>query len=413
MMNNQKTLLVIGGGAAGFFCAINAAAMNPSLKIIIIEKTSKVLSKVKISGGGRCNVTNDCFDIEELAKKYPRGQQFLRKAFHQFNPKHTIQWFKERNIILKAEPDGRMFPSTNSSQTIIDCFLSEINKHAIELRVNCEVIEIQQYETEFSIITSNATTITAHFLCIATGGYPKSIQFDWLKKIGHTIDEPIPSLFSFNIPNAGITQLMGISVNNVAVKIAGTKLQQQGAILLTHWGLSGPVILKLSAFAAKELNEKKYQFVIVVNWLGNKNENSLHEEWHTLRINSATKKMGYANPFQLPNRLWQYLLQQSFIDENIRWAELTSKQQYLLIKNLTAQELKVNGKTTFKEEFVTCGGIVVNEIDVNTMQSKKMKHLFFAGEVLNIDGITGGFNFQNAWTTAWIAAKNISEISMQ
>ncbi len=408
----QKSLIVIGGGAAGFFCAINAAKHNPSLKVIIIEKSNKLLSKVKISGGGRCNVTHQCFDINELIKKYPRGTNFLKKAFHWFNTKHTIEWFKERNVLLKTEEDGRMFPATNTSQTIIDCFLKEANKYGIEILMNCEVKEIQQQENVFKLHTNDNRKFLCNYLCIATGGYPKFAQFSWIKKLGHNIENPIPSLFTFNIPNNSLTTLMGISVDNAQIKIAGTKLHNKGALLITHWGVSGPAVLKLSAYAAKELAEKNYHFNIVINWLSNYSEQSLQEEWKILRQQFASNKIYAKNPFGLPNRLWQYFLQENKINENLHWADISSKQQNNLIKSLTAQEFEVNGKTTFKEEFVTCGGIQLNEVNVNTMQSKLVENLFFAGEVLNIDGITGGFNFQNAWTTAFIAANAIANKSL-
>jgi len=405
----QKTLIVIGGGAAGFFCAVNAARLNPTLKVIIVEKTNKLLSKVKISGGGRCNVTHHCFEINELIKKYPRGANFLKKAFHWFNTQHTIDWFKQRGVILKTEADGRMFPSTNQSQTIIDCLLKEANKYGVEILLNYDINEIVYQENNFTLYTTQAKILYSHYVCIATGGYPKLLQFGWLKNLQHSIENPVPSLFTFNIPQHSINQLMGISVNNAQVKILGTKLQTKGALLITHWGFSGPAVLKLSAFAAKELAEKNYQFSIQINWLENFTEQSLQQEWQHLRVQFAAQKIYTKNPFNLPNRLWQYLLQESSINETLRWADINNKQQQKLIKILTAHTFDVKGKTTFKEEFVTCGGFKLNEIDVNTMQSKLIPNVFFAGEVVNIDGITGGFNFQNAWTTGFIAANAIAK----
>jgi predicted Rossmann fold flavoprotein len=405
----QKSLIVIGGGAAGFFCAVNAARLNPTLKVIIVEKTNKLLSKVKISGGGRCNVTHHCFEINELIKKYPRGANFLKKAFHWFNTQHTIDWFKQRGVILKTETDGRMFPSTNQSQTIIDCLLNEANKYGVEILLNYDINEVVQQENNFTLHTTQGKNLNCHYVCIATGGYPKLLQFGWLKNLQHSIENPVPSLFTFNIPQHSINQLMGISVNNVQVKILGTKLQTKGDLLITHWGFSGPAVLKLSALAAKELAEKNYHFSIQINWLENFTEQSLQQEWQHLRVQLAAQKIYTKNPFNLPNRLWQYLLQESSINETLRWADVNNKQQQQLIKNLTAHAFDVKGKTTFKEEFVTCGGFQLNEIDVNTMQSKLIPNLFFAGEVVNIDGITGGFNFQNAWTTGFIAANAIAK----
>ncbi|MBN8836021.1 MAG: NAD(P)/FAD-dependent oxidoreductase [Sphingobacteriia bacterium] len=413
MKEEKKILIVVGGGAAGFFCAVNAARMNPMLQVIIVEKSNKVLSKVKVSGGGRCNVTHACFEISELIKKYPRGQNFLKKAFHQFHTQHTIQWFEERGVKLKTEPDGRIFPITDSSQTIIDCLMKEANKYGVEIRMNrsVEKIEIQNSESEkqkkFKLHFSNAEFLDSDFLCIATGGYSKTSQFNWLKVLGHVIENPVPSLFTFNIPNNKITSLMGISMEQATVKIQGTKLQQQGPVLITHWGLSGPAVLKLSAFAARELADKNYHFAISVNWLNDYTENKLRDEWPLFRQRFSSQKLIHKNPFLLPQRLWQYFLQESFIKEDTRWADITSKQQNALIKHLLNHEFEVKGKTTFKDEFVTCGGIKLSEIDAHTMQSKITENVFFAGEVLDIDGITGGFNFQNAWTSGWIAAKQI------
>jgi predicted Rossmann fold flavoprotein len=382
--------------------------LNPALKVVIVEKSNKVLSKVKVSGGGRCNVTHNCFDIDELSKKYPRGEKFLRKAFHWFNVQHTIDWFKERGVELKTENDGRMFATTNTSQTIIDCLIKEANTYNVELLMSCGVKAIDANENGFEVALESGKKMIANYVCIACGGFPKQSQFDWLLQLGHNIENPVPSLFTFNIPNNKIVDLMGVSVEQAQIKIIGTKLQSGGALLITHWGLSGPAVLKLSAFAARELANKNYDFEIAVNWLPKFNEQSLQQEFQLLRQRFSTQKLYSKNVFGLPNRLWEYLLQISSINNEMRWADLPSKQANMLIKNLSNQSFNVKGKTTFKEEFVTCGGIKLNEVDVNTMQSKKQPNLFFAGEVLDIDGITGGFNFQNAWTTGWIAAKAIA-----
>ena len=404
----SKKLVVIGGGAAGFFCAVNAARMNSALQVIILEKTNKLLSKVKVSGGGRCNVTHACFEIHELVKRYPRGQNFLKKAFHWFNTNDTVEWFKERGVLLKTEADGRMFPHTDNSQTIIDCLLREANKYHVEIQMNAAVEHIEKSGTGWNIKLNSNRQLQTDFLCIASGGYPKSSQFDWLLQSGHTIESPVPSLFTFNMPGNTVTQLMGVSVDRATVKIAGTKLTETAPLLITHWGMSGPAVLKLSAWGARELAEKNYHFTAIINWLPAYNENSLREEWQTLRQKYASQKMSFKNPFGLPNRLWLYLLEQSTIKEEIRWADVPATLQNKLIKNLVSQEFKVNGKTTFKEEFVTCGGVKLSEIDANTIQSKIHEGLFFAGEIMDIDGVTGGFNFQHAWTSGWIAAKTIS-----
>lgn len=403
----MQQLIVIGGGAAGFFCAINAARINPNLKVILVEKSNKLLSKVKISGGGRCNTTHACFEIPALVKKYPRGETFLKKSFHQFNTNHTIAWFAQRGVALHEENDGRMFPVTNQSQTIIDCLLREADLYKVQVMMQTEVKNIEQTDTGFKLLTTNNITLSASFICIACGGYPKSEMFNWLRALGHTIQSPVPSLFTFNIPNHPITSLMGLSVPNAVVKIAGTKLKEQGPLLITHWGLSGPVVLRLSAWGARELAEKEYAFVIQVNWLGDTNEAILREEWSFYREQYAVQKMNTRNPFGLPNRLWCFLLAQSGITDDTRWAELKAPQQNKLIQLLTVYPFEVKGKTTFKEEFVTCGGIVLSEINAQTMESKKIPNLYFAGEIMDVDGITGGFNFQHAWTSGWIAAKSI------
>jgi len=406
----SKRLIVVGGGAAGFFCAVNAARMNPALQVTILEKTSKLLSKVKVSGGGRCNVTHACFEIPELIKKYPRGQNFLKKAFHWFNTNDTIEWFKDRGVSLKTEADGRMFPNTDNSQTIIDCLLREANKFHIDIQMNASVENIEKGGQGWIIKLNGDRQLQADCLCIASGGYPKSSQFDWLLQSGHTIENPVPSLFTFNMPANPVTQLMGVSVDKASVKIAGTKLTETAPLLITHWGMSGPAILKLSAWGARQLAERNYRFTTIINWLPGYNENSLRDKWHVLRQQHASQKMAFKNPFGLPNRLWLYLLEQSAIKEEIRWADVSAASQNKLIKNLVSQEFNVSGKTTFKEEFVTCGGIKLSEIDANTMQSKIHEGLFFAGEIMDVDGITGGFNFQHAWTSGWIAAKTISNI---
>jgi predicted Rossmann fold flavoprotein len=419
----KKRLIVIGGGAAGFFCAVNAARMNPRLEVIITEKSNKLLSKVKVSGGGRCNVTHACFEIADMIKKYPRGLNFVKKTFHQFFTTDTIQWFKERSVALKAEADGRMFPVSNSSQTIIDCLMREADKYGVLVKMNTEVRSIKQEGGKFvldissakdvaadsPLTTHNSPLLTSDYVCIACGGYPKSSMFEWLIQLGHTIENPVPSLFTFNIPGNTITKLMGISVDNVRVKIAGSKLETSGPILITHWGLSGPAILKLSAWGAREFADCNYKFTAVINWIPSFNELTLREKFEQLRFGIATQKIINKNPFGLPQRLWEYFLLQSGVKEEMRWADLPAIAQNKLIKILCVQDLSIKGKTTFKEEFVTAGGIRLNEIDANTMMSKRRPGLYFAGEIMDVDGITGGFNFQHAWTSGWIAAKSIAD----
>jgi predicted Rossmann fold flavoprotein len=327
-----KRLVVIGGGAAGFFCAINAAATNPLLKVFIVEKTGKVLSKVKVSGGGRCNVTHACFSIAEMIRNYPRGENFLKKAFHHFFTTDTINWFEQRGVKLKKEADGRMFPDSDSSQTIIDCMMSEVNKYGIQILMNREVKKLQVINHKLQVIFLNSEEMDSDFVCVTSGGYSKSEQFTWLKNLGHSIEEPVPSLFTFNIPNNSITALMGISIDKVSVKICGTKLIQLAPLLITHWGFSGPAILKLSAFGAKQLAVTNYNFSVIVNWVPAYNENNLQLKFQDFRIQLASQKIGNRNPLFLPKRLWDYMLQQSGINENIRWADFPAKQQNVLLK---------------------------------------------------------------------------------
>lgn len=411
----KKTAVVIGGGAAGFFAAVTAARLNAGLKVILLEKTNKLLSKVRISGGGRCNVTHACFDITEMSRRYPRGQHFVKKSFHQFFITDTIKWFEGRGVMLKAEADGRMFPVTDSSQTIIDCLLREANTYGVEIRMNAEVKQLSVEGSRFAISCADRDSITADFICIATGGYPKRQMFDWLKTIGHSISDPVPSLFTFNLAGIHpgeskhpITSLMGVSVENVSIKIQGTKLNESGPLLITHWGLSGPAVLKLSAWGARELADKNYHFTAHINWLPEHNAQTLKDVFTHLRVEHITRKLNNSNFAHLPGRLWQFLLLQSGINDNLRFADLSAKAENLLIKNLIDYTVEVKGKTTFKEEFVTAGGITLSEVDANTMMSRKLPNLFFAGEVLDVDGITGGYNFQNAWTTGFIAGKNMA-----
>lgn len=411
-------MVVIGGGAAGFFMAVNAARMSPALRVTLLEKSGKLLSKVKISGGGRCNLTHYCFDIDTLAGNYPRGARFVKKAFHHFYTEDTVNWFEERGVKLKAEKDGRMFPVSDKSDTIIDCLLREADLYKVRVITHYDVKKLVLNPDEsantsggFTIYSSTGRVIEADYLCIASGGYPKESQYDWLRSTGHLIVPPVPSLFTFNMPDEPITKLMGVSVGKVVAKIDGTKSKMEGPLLITHWGMSGPCILKLSAWAAGELASFQYNFTLIINWLPDYPEQELHKNWELWRKEFGGSKMFSHNPFELPLRLWQYLLEKCGIDHSMRWSELPAGKQKLLINLLKASSFIVKGKTTFKEEFVTCGGVHLAEVDVNSMQSKKHPGLFFAGELLNVDGITGGFNFQHAWTSGWIAAKAVAEMA--
>ena len=404
----RKKLVVIGGGAAGFFCAVNAARQHPNLQVLLFEKTNKLLSKVRISGGGRCNVTHALFDIVEMSKRYPRGQHFVKKSFHQFFTTDTIQWFEQRGVALKTEADGRMFPVTDSSQSIIHCLLNEANLYGVDIRMNAEVKELTKEMDKWIVRMANGQQISAEYVCIACGGYPKATMFQWIQKLGHQFKSPVPSLFTFNLPKHPITQLMGVSVENAKLKIEGTKLIEEGPVLITHWGLSGPAVLRLSAWGAIDLQERNYEFRVHVNWVPGYNESTLRQEIQQGRSGLPNKKIANHNFSQLPSRLWQFLLEQSGINNETRFASLTSKAENALIRHLADHCFDVKGKTTFKEEFVTAGGISLSEVDPNTMMSKKVQGLYFAGEILDVDGITGGFNFQHAWTSGWIAANHIA-----
>jgi len=420
-MSDKKIIIVIGAGAAGFFSAINAAINFPEAKIIILEKSNKILSKVKISGGGRCNVTNHCFENNELIKNYPRGEKELRQVFSQFSVQDTIDWFLKRGVKLKVEPDGRMFPESNSSETIVNCFLSEAQKHHIDVNLEEEVLELKPInvtlsgvEASYNVLdyarTDNVQvkttkqTYIAHAVICSIGGHHQIKNYQFLKNCGHTIDDLIPSLFTLNLPQSNIKELMGLSVKNGTVKVNGTKHQYTGPVLITHWGLSGPAVLKLSAFAAYDFYKLNYEAGISVNWTGTLNEEQLKEE---LSLQLGSKALIVNTPlFEIPKRLWEYLILRAEINLSKPWIELGKKQLNKLAQVLTNDGYDMKGKTTFKEEFVTAGGINLKEVNFKTMESKLVPHLFFCGEVLNIDGITGGFNFQNAWSTAWIAAKN-------
>ncbi|MDP3394951.1 NAD(P)/FAD-dependent oxidoreductase [Sediminibacterium sp.] len=405
----MKNLIVIGGGAAGFFCAVNAARLNPNLKVTILEKSNKLLSKVKVSGGGRCNTTHQLFEIPELVKKYPRGEQFLKKAFYQFNTHHTIEWFANRGVELHAEADGRMFPVSNNSETIIACLLKEADQFKVKIEMQTEVKKITKLDTKFQIETNKLGLIEADYICIASGGLPKMEMFNWISQLGHAIQSPVPSLFTFNMPKHPITSLMGLSVGNAVIKISGTKLKEQGALLITHWGLSGPVVLKLSAWGARQLANMGYQFSIQVNWLGETTDALLRLDWSFYREQFSANKIGSKYPFALPARLWHFLLDEAGISADTRWGEIKAANQNKLIQLLTSHVFDINGKTTFKEEFVTSGGVQLSNIHPQTMESKLVPGLYFAGEVMDVDGITGGFNFQHAWTSGFNAATAIAQ----
>jgi predicted Rossmann fold flavoprotein len=404
-------IVVIGGGAAGFFAAIQAASANKNAEVVLLEKTSKLLQKVRVSGGGRCNVTNACSDMKQLSASYPRGEKQLKSAFSRFTTTDTVNWFQDRKVKLKTEADGRMFPISDDSQTVIDCLEKEAKKLKIDIRLESEVKKIiPSYTGGFELALANGDRISCNKLIVASGGSPKSENMQWLKELGHEIIEPVPSLFTFNIPNEALNELTGISVNPTKVKIADTKFEFNGPVLITHWGLSGPAVLKLSSFAARYLAEKEYNFSVQLNWLNDKKDEACRNELMNVKAANPHKQVNNHFPFKLPARLLSHLFAKSGIDETSRWADVSKIDIQQLVQNLIYDTYEVKGKTTFKEEFVTCGGISLNDIEFKNMQSKRCKNLFFAGEILDIDGITGGFNFQAAWTTGFIAGNAAAAI---
>lgn len=401
----SKDVIVVGGGAAGFFAAINIAEQNPDLKVAILERGAAGLAKVKVSGGGRCNVTHAEFIPQELVAHYPRGEKELLGPFHQFMTGDTIAWFEKRGVALKIEEDGRMFPVSNTSQTIIDCFLNEAEKHQVEVLYNHSVKSIKHQEKGFTIETSKGDFSSKKIL-MATGSNPK--VWNILEQLGHSISQPVPSLFTFNIEDDRIKDIPGVVVQHAEIKVLETNLWSEGPLLITHWGMSAPSILKLSAFGAIEFAKRDYKFNIEINFIGQALEDCL-DVLKVLKHELAKKTVFKSTQFDLPKRLWHKLVLASGMDLETRWADLNKTQLETLASQLTQGVFQVNGKSTFKEEFVTAGGVNLKEINFKTLESKQIKNLYFAGEVINVDAVTGGFNFQNAWTGAYIAAQNISK----
>jgi predicted Rossmann fold flavoprotein len=396
---------IIGGGAAGFFAALSCKAHHPEYDVIIYEKSHKFLSKVKVSGGGRCNVTNACFSVCELSKNYPRGGRQLKRAFSIFNVNDTINWFESRGVKLKTEPDNRMFPVSNNSQTIIDCLMREAEQSEIKIKTNSFIKSIAKTTNGFKLYFSDEHSVDVNKIIVATGGSPKKEGYNWLEELHHKIETPVPSLFTFNIPENPIKELMGVAVDNALIKIQGTKLKQTGPLLITHWGMSGPAVLKLSAWGARILNEMNYDFKINICWNKIMSEQELRNEIANEFENIKRKKISNAKPIDIPNRLWLFLIYKCGINPDLNWADISKEKINKLINILTNDEYQVKGKTTFKEEFVTCGGVSFQNINMQTMESNVCNGMYFAGEVLDVDGVTGGFNFQAAWTTGFIAGK--------
>lgn len=417
-MNKKKTIVVIGGGAAGFFGAIAIAEKNPECRIIILEKNRQLLSKVKISGGGRCNVTHSCFEPALLTQNYPRGSKELLGPFFRFQPRDTINWFNARGVELKTESDGRMFPVTDSSETIISCFMSQVKKLGIEIWQETGVQDIEVLNAEiqvdhtqegvnrrFALTLTNSETLHCDKILVATGSAPKIA--DILVKLGHTMVPPVPSLFTFNIPNSPLHHLPGISVPKVKLSLEECGLEQTGPLLITHWGFSGPAVLKLSAWGARLLHDRKYQCFLRVNWLPDITRDQILDEFAKNRQVKAVRQISSDVLFDLPKNLWKTLVELANIQGDLKWSKLPKLQAQNLAALLSHGLFSIDGKTTYKEEFVTSGGVKLREVDFKTMESRICPHLYFAGEVLDIDGVTGGFNFQNAWTTSWIAGQSM------
>ncbi len=396
---------VVGGGAAGFFAALSVKEHHPQAQVTIFEKSGKLLSKVRISGGGRCNVTHHCYDIKKFARHYPRGERFLRKAFQHFAVKDTVEWFERRGVELKIEEDGRMFPTTDRSQTIIDALMSEAARLGVSIQQPTGITACVPVEGKWKLSVGDGRSLLVDGLIISTGGNARAESYKWLSDLGHAIVPPVPSLFTFNMPGEPIRDRMGLVADPVHAGITGTTLASDGPLLITHWGMSGPAILKLSAWGARLAAEMGYRFTLRLNWLGGHNESEARSMLREAELKMGKKHMANADPFALPDRLWKYLLEKAGIPEEKRLAELAKKERNRLVDLLTNDRYEVKGKTTFKEEFVTAGGISLDEVDPITMRSLKHTGLYFAGEVLDIDGITGGFNFQAAWTTGYLAGK--------
>ncbi|MCF7903382.1 MAG: NAD(P)/FAD-dependent oxidoreductase [Candidatus Marinimicrobia bacterium] len=398
-------IAIIGGGAAGFFAAITAKENFPRATITIFEKSSQFLSKVKISGGGRCNVTNGTPSIAELVGAYPRGGKLLKRLFHRFDNRATMDWFQQRGVPLVVDPDNRVFPESRKSQSIVDCFLKEADRLGITLELNCGISGLQAVPEGLVLTFSDRRRASQTFdkVIVATGGSPKRTGLAWLERLGHTIVEPVPSLFTFNLPRDEITRLPGVGVKTATVGIAGTKFRATGPFLITHWGFSGPVVLQLSALAARKLSELNYDCTVQVNWVNETNEHLVLERLQRTITTSGLRQLSRIRPFEMPERLWHFLLERCGLMLGKRWREMSRKNLNQLLQVLTADRYTMSGKTTFKEEFVTCGGVSLECVNTRTMESKVCPNLYFAGEILDIDGITGGFNFQAAWTTGFVA----------
>lgn len=401
-------LIVIGGGAAGFFGAIACAKSHPHIEVTLLEATRQPLAKVRISGGGRCNVTHACFDPAGLVQHYPRGGKALRSPFSQFQSRDTVAWFADHGVKLKTEPDGRMFPITDSSETIVECLMKAASSAGVEVCTGAAVVSVSRQTAGFEISLKSGETLECDRLLLATGS--SQVGYQIAKALGHQLEPPVPSLFTFNILDDRLKDLAGVSVDSVRLRLSvstKTQLEQTGPLLITHWGLSGPAVLKLSAWGARVLHDCHYQATLLINWLPHLNPEVLRQKLLKSKSESARRAIATNCPFDLPRRLWQYLVSRVGISVEDRWAELSNKTLNQLVQELTQCQYLIQGKGVFKEEFVTCGGVNLKEVNFKTMESLCCPGLYFAGEILDIDGVTGGFNFQSAWTTAWIAGQAI------
>ena len=406
-------ITVIGGGAAGFFSAITCAKTYPQARVTLLEAGRQLLAKVRISGGGRCNVTHACFDPGVLVQNYPRGGKALRGAFTRFQPRDTVEWFAGHGVKLKTEEDGRMFPITDDSGTIVNCLIRAAEDAGVKIRTGDAVVSVkkltgntpegEQGDTapSFEIELKSGESFKCDRILLATGSNPSG--FKWAKELGNTVEVPVPSLFTFNIADGRIKDLAGVSVPNAKVKLPGAKLEQSGPLLITHWGLSGPAVLKLSAWGARFLHDRHYRAPVLINWLPQYNPEVLRQQLLGVKSQLSQRLVVSSCPFPIPRRLWERLTSAIGIDEPKRWADIPNKTLDKLLQELVQGEYQISGKGAFKEEFVTCGGVNLKEVDFKTMESRRCPGLYFAGEILDIDGVTGGFNFQSAWTTAWLA----------
>lgn len=410
MAVQPQRVIVIGGGAAGCFGAIACAEAHPQTQVTLLEAGRAPLGKVRISGGGRCNVTHACFDPVALTQHYPRGGKALRGAFTRFQPQDTVAWFAKHGVRLKTEADGRMFPVTDDSGTIVNCLLDSARNAGVLLRTGMAVADVTQSKTGFETTLKSGEILTSDRLLLATGSSPQGYQI--AKSLGHTVAPPVPSLFTFNIPDPQLRELAGVAVETAQVRLLAPDakpLEQRGPLLITHWGLSGPAILKLSAWGARSLHDTQYRAALFINWLPNLNSDAVRQKLQAEKTEQGKRAIASNNPFLLPRRLWQYLTARAEITPEQRWADLSKAHLHALVSELTQGKYQIQGKGVFKEEFVTCGGVSLKEVDFKTMESRCCPGLYFAGEVLDIDGVTGGFNFQSAWTTGWLAGQAMGQ----